>query len=225
MTACNICGGQKFETGPLGRLSENGMHPCCSQCKSLERHRAMRALFLRIDRERFLSPLKALQFSWDPSLEKKWFKSCTESYFGGTNSMDLQDLPLADGSQDFIFLSHIIEFVKDDIAAFRNLSRVLSAKGILVICFTHTGQRTERSWPDGNGPHGAFHRYGSSRFSYFDAAGHSLTPLEVVTLDPVTHVPLVFDIFTRNMELAEHLMGLSRRTVSLGYRCEFDSSP
>ena len=55
-------------------MSRDGRLPACASCGSLERHRTVRAVWSPLIGEE-LSRLKAIQFSLDPSVDKKWFES------------------------------------------------------------------------------------------------------------------------------------------------------
>jgi hypothetical protein len=72
---CPICGGTEFGPAPNGRLSQRGRLPLCLGCKSLERHRAGRALMEIIrDRELF-KQCSLLQFGEPGIVAKGWFRS------------------------------------------------------------------------------------------------------------------------------------------------------
>ena len=213
---CNICESIVFERGPSDRLAENGELPQCAQCKSLERHRAIRSFFQGIDSNCFRG-FSALQFSWDPSLDKESFKDFTTSFYGGLNSLDIQKLELYDGSFDFVFLSHIIEFVKDDILAFSELVRIVSERGLLMVCFAYPRGQSSVHWALGDGPHGAYHRYGKDRFEYFGVFDLGLTVLEVIATDPVTGCKCEFDLFSKNKETVNLALSGCETVRSLHY--------
>ncbi len=69
--ACIICGGTQFAHGPSGRKSQTGAWPRCEGCKSLERHRILRKLWVKIP-ENVLSQSNLLQFSPDLSISNMW---------------------------------------------------------------------------------------------------------------------------------------------------------
>ena len=73
-TPCNICGRHRFKAGPKGRVSRGGRLPACAHCGSLERHRFVRRLWTCVPTE-YLSGKDVLQFSNDPAVEEKWFRS------------------------------------------------------------------------------------------------------------------------------------------------------
>jgi SAM-dependent methyltransferase len=138
MTCCNICGGSEFSPGPHGRLSIAGKPPRCVNCGSLERHRAIRAiidLFREADR---FSRYRLIRFSPDPIVDDAWFKRVEISIFEGENSLDIQAIDRPDGAYDVIICSHVLEHVKDDAKAMRELARILSKEGFLIVAVPRT---------------------------------------------------------------------------------------
>lgn len=147
---CNICGGQKFRHGPNQRLSPTGKPPRCKRCHSLERHRAFRRIFLELGPKR-LRTLRCLQFSPDPTINRRWFDSFEVSVFGTLNSLDLQHIDRPDRSYDVIVCNHVLEHVPDYRAALRELSRILSAHGFLFLSFPdpyRAERTTDWGYPD-----------------------------------------------------------------------------
>jgi hypothetical protein len=186
VAACNICGGVEFEPGPRGRLSSDGGPPRCSQCGSLERHRALRRAFMLIPRP-LLAWRRALQFAPDSSLDESWFRTYEGSKYEGENSIDMQAIDRPDGSYDFISLSLVLEFVPDDRKAFGELLRVGSEDLILHMTFSSglsTDETTHTEEPSGE--YGHYHDYGRDFGEWFDTAGQGLSTLVIDVADPVT---------------------------------------
>lgn len=130
---CNICGAVDFLPGPFGRLSIAGLPPRCGACGSLERHRIMRAVIDAIaDRDRF-SGYRLIRFSPDPIVDDAWFASAEVSIFEGENPLDIQSIARADGAYDVVICSHVLEHVQDDAQAIRELARILSPDGFLIL--------------------------------------------------------------------------------------------
>ncbi|KPL52831.1 class I SAM-dependent methyltransferase [Prosthecomicrobium hirschii] len=184
--ACTVCGGTVFSPGPAGRLSESGKPPHCTRCGSLERHRANRALFQHLPIG-VLSWRRALQFSPDVALAPAWFASLEVSVYGGQNSLDLQKIDRPDDSYDFISLSHVLEFVPDDRASFRELTRILSPAGLIHLVVSRPLSReTSQDFETATGVHQYFHLYGRDFAVRFGLAEAGLHLLVVQTADPVT---------------------------------------
>lgn len=127
---CDICGSSQFKEGPLGRRSLTGKLPQCAKCGSLERHRFIRSVWNQIIDTDFVNK-KALQFSRDPTVERKWFGNLEVSVYGGNNSLDLQAIDRAAESYDMVICNHILEHVRDDSQAFREIMRILKPDGFL----------------------------------------------------------------------------------------------
>ncbi len=183
---CNICGGAEFAPGPRGRLGPDGGPPRCVKCDSLERHRALRRAFMLIP-EPMLAWRRALQFAPDSSLEQSWFGSYEGSTYGGENSLDLQAIDRPPDSYDFISLSLVLEFVKDDRGAFGELVRIGSEILILHITFA-SGLTDERSThvDEPSGEYGHYHDYGRDFEERLGTAEHGLSTLIAEIADPVT---------------------------------------
>lgn len=194
---CSICGGSEFELGPSGRLSVTGRLPRCGHCRSLERHRALRQLMLAIPRP-MLASRRALQFAPDGSIEPSWFETFEGSRYGGENSIDMQDVPRADGSYDFISLSHVIEFVPDDRRAFSELLRIGSDRAIVHITFASAmDMEVSLHYSEPHGRYGRMHAYGRDAPDWLGATAASMTTVALVMYDPVTELREMVHFFCR----------------------------
>jgi SAM-dependent methyltransferase len=49
------------------------------------------------------------------------------------HQVDLQRLPFADGSYDFVYASHVLEHIRDDMAALGEIARILRPGGVAVL--------------------------------------------------------------------------------------------
>lgn len=83
-------------------------------------------------RDRFAG-YRLIRFSPDPIVDDAWFKSAEVSIFEGSNSLDIQRIDRPDGAYDVVVCSHVLEHVKDDAAAVRELVRILSPEGFLIL--------------------------------------------------------------------------------------------
>lgn len=145
MSFCNICGGHTFSPGPRGRLSIEGKPPRCTVCGSLERHRAMRAVIDQIRDPGRFARYRLIRFSSDPIVDDAWFARAEVSIFESENPLDIQAIDRPDGAYDVVVCSHVLEHVKDDTKAIRELVRILSSEGFLVLAVprTEVGEATQ----------------------------------------------------------------------------------
>lgn len=104
----------------------------CPQCDSHARHRT---LFLWLNREYKLrdrngvalvfAPEKALAPAWQAAAELSVYRLDIEAARRPNLLADLQQLPIADDAADLIWCHHVLEHIKDDRRALRELHRVL----------------------------------------------------------------------------------------------------
>jgi SAM-dependent methyltransferase len=188
MNACNICDGRIFGPGPSGRLSIDGHPPRCVGCGSLERHRVARRIIDAIRLPDLFARYRLIRFSPDPIIVDEWFASAELSVYGGENSCNLEAIDRPDEAYDIILCSHVLEHVRDDARALRELVRVVSHAGfiLLIVPRTETGSVTD-DWGFAD-PEKNFHYRGYGRD--FDARITGIVPnayvLAAEALDPVT---------------------------------------
>lgn len=138
MFECPICG---YE-GPFANLSSFAgfrRNALCPNCGGFERHR-LQYLVLR-DAIGVLScrEIKMLHFAPEKSFRQMFSQRYT-SYETADLSMkavdhrvDILDLPFEDGSYDFVFASHVLEHIRDDRKAIKEIRRVLRPNGMAVL--------------------------------------------------------------------------------------------
>jgi SAM-dependent methyltransferase len=205
---CNICGGQRFARGPGDRLSPTGKRPRCKRCHSMERHRIFRRIFLELGPKR-LRPLRCLQFSPDPTVDRRWFRTREISVFNKSNSLDLQQIDRPDGSYDVIVCNHVLEHVPDYRAALRELSRILSAQGFLFLSFPdpyHVERTTDWGYPDPK-LHDHYRHFGRDVEDVFREEMPDCRIVAVTAADPVTSTDLAY-VVTRNDDWLRRLANL-----------------
>jgi len=201
--ACNVCGGTTFGPGPAGRMTDDGKPPHCTQCGSLERHRANRRVLESLPIG-FLSWRRALQFSPDTALSAKWFRAFEASVYGGENSLDLQRIDRPDAAYDFISLSHVLEFVRDDHAAFREIVRILAPAGLIHLVMSQPDSRPNcLDFAAATGTHQYFHLYGRDFAERFGLRERGLYLLLVASRDPVTGAREVTHLIAKAAELLD----------------------
>ena len=196
---CNICGGQRFARGPGDRLSATGKRPRCKRCHSMERHRVFRRIFLNLDPKR-LRTLGCLQFSPDPTVDRRWFRTREISVFGRSNSLDLQQIDRPDGSYDVIVCNHVLEHVPDYRAALRELSRILGAQGFLFLSFPdpcHVERTTDWGYPDPK-LHAHYRHFGRDVEDVFRKEMPDCHVVAVTATDPATGARDMAYVVTRS---------------------------
>ncbi len=111
----------------------------CPNCGSLERHRLL-LLYLYFKTNFFSEKTRALHFSPSYALEKRFKKMPNLEYITtdlknprAMVKMDITDIKFEDNSFDVILCYHILEHVKDDIIAMKELFRVLIPDGWAII--------------------------------------------------------------------------------------------
>lgn len=198
---CNICGGQKFKRGPGGRLGPGGKPPWCVRCRSLERHRAFRRIFVGLGPGRFKA-LRCLQFSNDPTVDGRWFGHFEISIYGEQNSLDLQRIDRANASYDVIVCNHILEHVPDHRAALRELARVLTPQGFLFLSFPdpyHVERTTDWGYPD-PARHAHYRHFGRDVEDVFRQEMPGCHVVAVMTQDNITGTADMAYVVTRSVD-------------------------
>jgi SAM-dependent methyltransferase len=206
---CNICGGQRFVPGPNDRLSPTGKRPACRRCHSFERHRAFRRIFLELGLRR-LRTLRCLQFSPDPTIDRRWFRTHEISVFNKSNSLDLQRIDRPDGSYDVIVCNHVLEHVPDYRAALRELSRVLSARGFLFLSFPdpyNIDRTTDWGFPD-HKHHEHYRQFGRDVEDVFRQEMPDCHVVAVTATDTATGTSDLAYVITRSDDWLRRLGGL-----------------
>lgn len=122
---------------------DRNAHPdrACPRCQSLERHRflalllpalvARRAAGIALD----VAPTRALSLLLDRLVDHRIGVDYDPAADGRIVhcQTSLTHLPLPDASVDLVLCSHVLEHVPDDLAAMREIARVLAPTGIGVV--------------------------------------------------------------------------------------------
>ncbi|MEW5420566.1 methyltransferase domain-containing protein [Amorphus sp. 3PC139-8] len=204
---CPICGGSEFIPGPNGRRAPDGSMPRCASCRSLERHRAYRVVFHALGPDRF-ADLRALQFSPDRVVEPAWFAQHEVSEFGTETALDLQAIARDDDSYDAIVVNHVLEHVRDDAAAVRELDRVVRPDGFVFLSVPdpartpatrHYGRAREDK-------HGHWRIYGPDVADLLQNAAPEMRVVVTQPADPVTGAPDTAYFLTRSQALADDIV-------------------
>lgn len=146
-------------------------HAQCPRCGSLERHR-LQYLVLR----RVLDPLETSRMAMLHFAPEEFFVPFLRSRFGRYETadvampgvdhhVDVQALPFADASYDFVFASHVLEHVEDDLRAVREIRRILRPSGMAILAVPLVSEVTiEYTAPN---PH-EFGHVRAPGFDYFE---------------------------------------------------------
>jgi SAM-dependent methyltransferase len=165
------------------------MHARCPRCNALERHRLQWAVVEPLLSRR--PGLRLLHVAPEPCLAPKLFaktRYITADLFrpGVDHKVDLTDLPFRDAHFDVIYASHVLEHIRDDRTALREIRRVLRPGGFAVLPVPVIGQNTvEYAAPN---PHEADHvrcpgldyfdRY-REHFARVEVRGSETVPVEI----------------------------------------------
>jgi len=111
----------------------------CPKCGSLERHRLQHLVINRLAVNHDFSKMRMLHFAPEEFF-RKYFKKLFGVYTTADLNMhdvdyqvDITKLPFKDAEYDFIFASHVLEHIKDDLTAISEMRRVLKPAGIAIL--------------------------------------------------------------------------------------------
>jgi len=134
---CSVCGYR----GPFRSMrSFAGVraHAQCPHCNALERHRLQMAVMSRVLRD-FDGQLM-LHVAPEPFMAAFFrarfplYETADLEMRGVTHRVDLQSMPqIPDGQYDLVFASHVLEHIPDDLAAIREIHRILAPGGMAVL--------------------------------------------------------------------------------------------
>jgi SAM-dependent methyltransferase len=132
---CPVCGWHGVFLAFRGRL-----HAKCPKCDALERHRLQRLVLDQLLPTLPTASMRALHVA-----PEEFFRASFKQAFGAgyetadiqrpdvDHNVDLQKLPFADASYDFVYASHVLEHILDDHAALREIRRILRPGGVAVL--------------------------------------------------------------------------------------------
>jgi SAM-dependent methyltransferase len=215
---CNFCGSHDFTEGPRGRLSRLKKLPMCVKCGSLERHRVLRSVYSKLNDVLPLNLYSCLQISQDISIEPSWFKSYDLSVYAGVNSIDIQDIKLEDESYDVVTCNHVLEHVKDDVQAMKELFRIFSRHGFLELSVPSPisrGKTDDWGFPKKE-QFGHYRIYGRDIEDKFaNAMSADMSYIKVIPQDPVTEDKDMCFLFFKSLGLASCVL----RELNLVFEC------
>lgn len=141
---CPICETSYRKFLPYGRITprENAL---CPNCLSLERHRLI-WLYLKETTDFFTQKKAVLHIAPEACFTDRFEKLHGDQYITADIEsplakvkMDIHQIPFSDNHFDMVLCNHVLEHVKDDLQAMREIHRVLKPTGfaILQIPFFH----------------------------------------------------------------------------------------
>lgn len=144
---CPICA----YCGPFATMSSFGgerKHAICPRCGSYERHRlqylvlrdATGILHARGGRMLHVAPEKWLRKIFAEKFSR--YETADLEMGGVDHRVDLRNLPFPEASYDFVFASHVLEHIREDTAAVKEIRRVLRPGGIAILPVPIVAERT-----------------------------------------------------------------------------------
>ena len=144
-------------------------------------------MFERLGVEAF-ADMRAIQFSPDPTIDPKWFRSFELSDYGAERGIDIQSIDRPDESYDFVACSHVLEHVADDRKALSELLRITTANGLLFLVVPDPFREEKtRDWGFAKAEkHGHYRVYGADVAERFSRYLPDQPVLSYMGEDPVT---------------------------------------
>ena len=131
---CPICNHRYRTFLPYGRINPRP-NALCPNCLSLERHRLI-WLYLKEKTNFFNEQLRVLHIAPEPCFMQLFELQHKENYITADIEsplakvkMDIHQIPFPENSFDVVLCNHVLEHVKDDIQAMREIKRVLRPDG------------------------------------------------------------------------------------------------
>ena len=176
MRRCPCCGWTGLRFRMIAFVEYMRGDARCPACGSLERHRALSYFYPSFFRSLPRTPGRTIHFAPEQSLVSSIKPFCgayqTSSYptqgFADLN-LDLSKLDLPDESCDLLVMNHVLNCVPDDRPVIREMVRVLTRGGSVLVT---TGLKEGRTFEHPRASNQTYRDYGiddlASRFSPFD---------------------------------------------------------
>lgn len=195
-------------------------HAQCPRCKSLERHRLQHLIVAKLFPEEQSQRLRMLHVAPEPFLSEilsktfGHYETADLTMKEVDHRVDLQALPFADANYDVVFASHVLEHIRDDSRALREIRRILKPGGLAILPVPVVCEQTVE-YPQPN-PHEADH-VRAPGWNYFERYELHFSRVDVYTSDSV---PDKYQTFiyedrsgwpTKNMPLRRPMEGTKHR--------------
>jgi SAM-dependent methyltransferase len=150
---CAICDHQYSKFLPYGRINarENAL---CPNCLSLERHRLI-WLYLKDKTNFFSTKFNVLHFAPEPCFINRFEKLHGNGYITADIEsplakvkMDIHQIPFGENHFDVVLCNHVLEHVKDDIQAMKEIYRVLKPGGLAILQVPFFSPVEEKTFED-----------------------------------------------------------------------------
>ena len=135
---CSICGynGPFLDINPRTGYRK---YCRCPICNSYERHRLQKLVLDKFFKNIDTSSMKTLHFAPEKFF-RNYFKEISSQYITVDLLMDnidincdMRNLPFKDNEFDFVYASHVLEHIDDDIKALTEVKRILKSNGIAIL--------------------------------------------------------------------------------------------
>jgi SAM-dependent methyltransferase len=164
MVVCNLCGWTGEEFRP--RFGTEGRPVVCPECGSLDRNRHLWCLLGRVDALRDRPAL--LDIGPSPALTRRvepvsrYVSIDLQAFAPAVVPMDLRKLEFPDDYFHVVLCADVLEHIRDDTRALREIFRVLRPDGCLFLRVPHKKNLRARTdeWPEPD-QHGHWRRYGA----------------------------------------------------------------
>jgi SAM-dependent methyltransferase len=151
---CPICGYR----GPfMDKVTHHGIrkHAKCPNCAALERHRLQFLVLQEVLKERDTSRLRMLHVAPEAFFREFFsqrfgqYETADLKMKGADHIVDLQYLPFDSNTYDFVYASHVLEHVPDDVKAISEIRRILRPSGMAILPVPiYSAKTVEFSEPD-----------------------------------------------------------------------------
>jgi SAM-dependent methyltransferase len=135
---CPICEKSYREFLPYGRIRSRA-NALCPNCLSLERHRLI-WVYLKERSDFFERPLSVLHIAPEACFINRFEKIHGKNYITADIEsplakvkMDIHQIPFDENRFDVVLCNHVLEHVRDDIQALKEINRVLRPGGFAIL--------------------------------------------------------------------------------------------